>query len=92
MSPRQSLLVTLANRTFDGLDLQQLASRLDLAVVRLICHRVLVLHDGAVVAVLLHVRPTPFARTGIDLRDWLGRAGRRTTLDGLAKAVDARPR
>ena len=35
MSPRQSLLVTLANRTFDGLDLQQLASRLDLAVVRL---------------------------------------------------------
>lgn len=52
----------------------------------------IVLHDGAVVAVLLHVRPTPFARTGIDLRDWLGRAGRRTTLDGLAKAVDARPR
>ena len=35
MSPRQSLLVTLANRTFDGLDLQQLASRLELAVVRL---------------------------------------------------------
>ena len=31
----------------------------------------IVLHDGAVVAVLLHVRPTPFARTGIDLRDWL---------------------
>ena len=35
MSPRQSLLVTLANRTFDGLDLQQLASRLELAAVRL---------------------------------------------------------
>lgn len=35
MSPRQSLLVTLANRTFDGLDLQQLASRLELTVVRL---------------------------------------------------------
>ena len=35
MSPRQSLLVTLANRTFDGLDLQQLASRLELMVVRL---------------------------------------------------------
>lgn len=35
MSQRQSLLVTLANRTFDGLDLQQLASRLDLPVVRL---------------------------------------------------------
>ena len=35
MSQRQSLLVTLANRTFDGLDLQQLASRLELAVVRL---------------------------------------------------------
>lgn len=51
-----------------------------------------VLHDGAVVAVLLHVRPTPFARTGIDLRHWIGLAGRRATLDGLAKAVDARPR
>ena len=35
MSQRQSLLVTLANRTFDGLDLQRLASRLDLPVVRL---------------------------------------------------------
>lgn len=35
MSQRQSLLVTLANRTFDGLDLQQLASRLELPLVRL---------------------------------------------------------
>ena len=30
----QSLLVTLANRTFDGVDLQQLASRLNLDLVR----------------------------------------------------------
>ena len=35
MSQHQSLLVTLANRTFDGLDLQQLASRLELPLVRL---------------------------------------------------------
>ncbi|MDC7109630.1 phosphate acetyltransferase [Corynebacterium afermentans] len=35
MSQRQSLLVTLANRTFDGLDLQQLVSRLELPLVRL---------------------------------------------------------
>ena len=35
MSQRQSLLVTLANRTFDGLDLQELASRLELPLVRL---------------------------------------------------------
>ena len=35
MTQRQSLLVTLANRTFDGLDLQQLASRLELPLVRL---------------------------------------------------------
>ncbi|ACQ79371.1 hypothetical protein Bcav_1111 [Beutenbergia cavernae DSM 12333] len=46
----------------------------------------ILMHDDAVVAVVLHVVPTPFARRGLDLSDWVAGARNRATFADL-KAV-----
>lgn len=47
----------------------------------------IVLHDDAVVAVLLHLVPTSFARRGLDLADWITGIGNDATLDDLKDAI-----
>lgn len=48
----------------------------------------IILHDDAVVAVLLHLAPTPSTPRGIDLSQWIP-ADNDATLDDLKKAIDA---
>jgi hypothetical protein len=49
----------------------------------------IILHDDAVVAVLLHLAPTPTAPSGLDLSDWIDGAGNDATLDDLKQAIEA---
>lgn len=49
----------------------------------------IILHDGAVVAVVLHVRPSAIANRGIDLGAWVDGVGNDTTLDQLKAALRA---
>lgn len=51
----------------------------------------IVLHDDVVVAVVLNVRPTPFAPHGCTLREWVAGVGNDATLDDLRAAVGGRP-
>ncbi|MFJ1756955.1 hypothetical protein [Kitasatospora sp. NPDC088134] len=51
----------------------------------------IVLHDGSVAAVLLHLVPTPTAPHGLDLAEWIAGADNAATLDVLAAALGARP-
>lgn len=48
-----------------------------------------VLHDGAVVAVILHVGPTPIAPAGIDLSAWIPGVDGDATLGDLVAAIGA---
>ncbi|SDD77533.1 hypothetical protein SAMN05216270_107173 [Glycomyces harbinensis] len=49
----------------------------------------IIVHDAAVVAVLLHLAPTPGAPRGLDLSDWIDGADNDATLDDLKKALEA---
>ena len=49
----------------------------------------IILHDDAVVAVLLHLEPTSAAPRGLDLSEWIAGAGNRATLDDLKEALGA---
>lgn len=49
----------------------------------------IVLHDDAVAAVVLHLRPTPAVARGLHLPDWIDGVGDDATLDDLTTAVEA---
>lgn len=47
----------------------------------------IIMHDDAVVAVLLYLVPTPPARQSIELAQWIPRAANDSTLDDLKEAI-----
>lgn len=49
----------------------------------------IILHDGTVAAVLLHLAPTSAAPRGLDLSEWITGADNDATLDDLKEAIEA---